>query len=193
MTNVAHLVRSTRKSAGLTQAELAARAAIPQSSISVIETGHRKPSIELVDRLLASVGQHLVPLPTRTPTVAESADEIRDILEAGRTGRLFRSLVQISNNLAAATPPVRVALAITPPPLTGHSGADAFIAAAVDWHLNGDHLPCPEWVNDVNRASRVEWAADGHPENADLVREDTPDPFRRRGVLISAVDLLVFA
>ncbi len=192
MTDVAQLVRSTRKSAGLTQAQLATRARIPQSSISVIETGRRTPNIELIDRLLAAVGQHLVRLPTRIPTVAESADEIRDLLREGHPGRLFRSLIQISNNLAAADPPLRVALAVTPAPLTGHAGADAFIAALVAWRLHDDGLPCPKWVDDPQRTSRTEWVADGHPENADLVRPDTPEPFRRRGVLISADDLAVF-
>ena len=192
MTDVAQLVRSTRKAAGLTQTQLAARAHIPQSSISVIETGRRTPSIDLIDRLLASVGQHLARLPTRTPTVAESADEIRDVLVEGHTGRLFRSLIQISNNLAAADPPLRVALSVTPAPIIGHAGADAFIAAVVDWRLRDEGLPCPDWVDDPQRACHTEWVADGHPENADLVRTDTPEPFRRRGVLISTDDLAVF-
>lgn len=164
------------------QAPLAARARIPQSSISVIETGRRTPTIELIDRLLASVGQHLARLPTRTPTVAESADEIRDLLREVHSGRLFRSLIQISNNVAAADPPIRAALAVTPPPLTGHADADAFIAALVDWRLHDDDLPCPDWVNDPARILRTEWVADGHPESADLIRSDSPNavsPARR--------------
>lgn len=173
-------------------ASLPMRTRIPQSSISVIEAGRRVPSVELVDRLLAPAGRHLAPLPTRVATVAESADEIRDLLEAGRTGRLFRSLVQVSNNLASVDRPLRVALAVTPPALTGHPGADAFIAATVDWHLRGRRLPCPGWVDDRERAAAGEWVADGHPEHADLVRDDTPAPFRRRGVLVAAADLEVF-
>lgn len=192
VTNVAHVVRDGRLTAGLTQAELAARTRIPQSSISVIEAGRRVPSVELVDRLLAPAGRHLAPLPTRVATVAESADEIRELLAAGRTGRLFRSLVQVSNNLASVDRPLRVALAVTPPALTGHPGADAFIAATVDWHLRRRRLPCPGWVDDRERAAAGEWVADGHPEHADLVRDDTPAPFRRRGVLVAAADLAVF-
>lgn len=193
MTNVAQLVRGTRYAAGLTQTELAVRARIPQSSISVIESGRRIPSVELVDRLLGAAGQHLVAIPTRTPTVAESTDEITVLLKTGHRGRLFRSLIQISNNLASAEPALRVALAVSPPNLTGHAGADAFIAATVDRHLRGSDLPCPAWVDEPERSSPTEWVADGHPENADLIRDDAPVEFRRRNILVSAADLAVFA
>lgn len=50
------LVREARKRAGLTQAELADRACVPQSTIARIETGTRIPSSDMVERLVRAAG-----------------------------------------------------------------------------------------------------------------------------------------
>ena len=51
-----HLVREARRRAGLTQAELARRAGVPQSTIGRIEAGARVPSSSLVERLIRAAG-----------------------------------------------------------------------------------------------------------------------------------------
>lgn len=56
MTPLVQLLREARKRAGLTQAELAARAGVPQSTIGRIETGARVPSTELLERLIRAAG-----------------------------------------------------------------------------------------------------------------------------------------
>lgn len=53
---MAHLVREARRRAGLTQAELARRAGVPQSTIGRIESGARVPSTALVERLSRAAG-----------------------------------------------------------------------------------------------------------------------------------------
>ena len=50
------LVREARKRAGLTQAALAERADVPQSTVSRIETGARVPSTDLVEGLVRAAG-----------------------------------------------------------------------------------------------------------------------------------------
>ena len=50
------LVREARKRAGLTQAALAERADVPQSTVSRIESGARVPSTDLVERLVRAAG-----------------------------------------------------------------------------------------------------------------------------------------
>ena len=50
------LVREARKRAGLTQAALAERAGVPQSTVSRIETGARVPSTDLVESLVRAAG-----------------------------------------------------------------------------------------------------------------------------------------
>jgi hypothetical protein len=53
------LIREARKRAGLTQAELARRAGVPQSTIGRIESGARVPSVALVERLIRAAGFEL--------------------------------------------------------------------------------------------------------------------------------------
>jgi len=54
-----NLVREARKRADLTQAELARRAGVPQSTIGRIESGARVPSVALAERLIRAAGFEL--------------------------------------------------------------------------------------------------------------------------------------
>lgn len=53
------LIREARKRAGLTQAELAQRAGVPQSTVGRIESGARVPSTALTERLIRAAGFEL--------------------------------------------------------------------------------------------------------------------------------------
>ena len=53
------LIREARLRAGLSQAELAGRAGVPQSTVGRIESGARTPSAELVERLILAAGFEL--------------------------------------------------------------------------------------------------------------------------------------
>jgi hypothetical protein len=59
MVTVAALLRQARKRAGLSQVELAARAAVTQSVISAYESGHRQPSVPALARLIETAGFEL--------------------------------------------------------------------------------------------------------------------------------------
>jgi transcriptional regulator with XRE-family HTH domain len=54
-----HLTREARRRAGLTQAELARRAGVPQSTVGRIESGARVPSTALAERLIRAAGFEL--------------------------------------------------------------------------------------------------------------------------------------
>jgi transcriptional regulator with XRE-family HTH domain len=51
-----HLVREARKRAGLTQAELAARAGTTQSAIARLESGATTPTLETISKLVRAAG-----------------------------------------------------------------------------------------------------------------------------------------
>ena len=53
---VQNLVREARKRAGLTQAALAERAGVAQSTVARIESGARTPSTDMVERLVGAAG-----------------------------------------------------------------------------------------------------------------------------------------
>jgi predicted nucleotidyltransferase len=53
------LLRTARDRAGLSQAELAARAGVTQSVISVYESGHRQPALSTLAALVEATGSRL--------------------------------------------------------------------------------------------------------------------------------------
>ncbi len=54
-----HLIRMARRRAGLTQEELAQRAATSQAAISAYESGRRSPSVATLTRILEAAGFEL--------------------------------------------------------------------------------------------------------------------------------------
>jgi transcriptional regulator with XRE-family HTH domain len=56
---IADIVWEARRRAGLTQAELAARAGVPKSTVGRIESGARTPSADLVETLVRAAGLEL--------------------------------------------------------------------------------------------------------------------------------------
>ena len=53
------LLQEARRQAGLTQAELARRAGVPQSTVAKIERGRRDPSLSTLERLVRAAGLEL--------------------------------------------------------------------------------------------------------------------------------------
>jgi uncharacterized protein len=53
------LLRRARTDAGLSQAELAARAGVTQSVISAYESGHRQPALATLAALIEAAGYEL--------------------------------------------------------------------------------------------------------------------------------------
>lgn len=61
------LLRQARRGAGLTQAELAARAGVTQSVVSAYESGHRQPSLPVLAALIEAAGYELAAGVRRQP------------------------------------------------------------------------------------------------------------------------------
>ena len=78
----ARLIRSARKSAGLTQTTLARRAGEPQSVVSAYERGRRQPSASALNRLIEAAGFRLVivPSPRTAPDARRSAEVFAEAL-----------------------------------------------------------------------------------------------------------------
>lgn len=53
---ITQLIREARKRAGLSQAELARRAGVAQSTVGRVESGLRVPSTDLAERLVRAAG-----------------------------------------------------------------------------------------------------------------------------------------
>src|SRR5215210_9396648 len=63
--DVAEWVNGARRSAGLTQRELAERSGVPQPTIARIESGKQMPRADTLDRLLRACGWELDMSPRR--------------------------------------------------------------------------------------------------------------------------------
>ena len=63
--DAATLLQYARRKAGLSQRELGRRAGVTQASIARIEGGGTSPRFETLDRLLATCGFELEPVPKR--------------------------------------------------------------------------------------------------------------------------------
>ena len=187
---ITELIQGPRQAAGLSQRSLAALAHVPQPSIAELESGAQADAtIGLVERLLGPCGAQLISIPTTTPSVAAAGTDLRRFVRRSQPGLAFRQLLQVSDDLTTEPPTTRLALCLTPPPLTGDRGADAFLAAVVEYRLQSDGLPIPEWTSQPDRYCDPPWDVAGIPALTEDARRSTPEPFERHGVLITEDDL----
>lgn len=184
MANATTLVRAARRSARLTQAQLAERARVDQSRVSRSESGDEDPRFATLDRLLAAAGHRLYAAPTRRDDSASAAEGIRESLSAGLPDIALRHLIQLGDDLEAERGLSRAVLAVAEPIPTGDPVWDAAIAALVDWRLADAGLPLPDWTSHPSRtldrlASLIVDPADPTPTPSDV-----PADFLRHGVLV---------
>lgn len=182
----AQLVREARRANGLSQRALAARAGVHQPALADIERSAHDTRGEQLDRLVNAAGFRLAVLPTSARSAADWADFIYQELRSSRRSETvaFRALIGLSDDLAAASKPLRVALCVTPPAPCGDPRFDAGIAAVVDHHLSRDRLPVPDWVGEGSRVLQEPWFVSPY---TDL--DEVPNAFRRHGILLAASEL----
>ena len=182
----AQLVREARRGRRLTQRALGAKAGVTQPSLAAIESSDHDTLVKSLDRLIGAAGYGLFLLPTTSSAVASWADFIHEALRKEKQGEqiAFRSLIGLSDELAAAPGPLRVALCVAPPAPCGDARYDAALAALAEYHLAKDGLPIPEWVGQPERSLVESWAISPFTDIAEV-----PDAFRRRGVLLAESEL----
>jgi len=178
------LVRSSRRASRLSQKTLGERSGIAASSLSLIESGDRIPTVATLERLLAATGRSLVSIPTRRADTATIAEQIADALASADSASALRHFIQLNDNLAAEHNEVRFALAIAEPAPTGVKHWDAALAGLVDFRLQEEGLPVPAWTREPSRALRKSWTFSGGRYVVPVDRKKVPKAFLDRGVLI---------
>lgn len=184
MADIATLVRSARRSRGLTQRELSARSRLAQPRLALTEKRREDPRFDTATRLLAGAGHRLYAAPTTRDDVATVAADIRHAVQADDLQLALRNLVQMNDNLVAERGLLRGILAVTEPELTGSKTWDAAIAALVAYRLNQDGVPLPVWVNDDSRVLKRARPLRVDPADAVPSPADVPQEFLDRGVLL---------
>lgn len=184
-----NILQATRKSAGMSQTELARRSSTFQANISSIENGLTDPGISTIEQCLSTLGYSLIALPTNKPSVAQFTLSIAKAIANKKETKAFRLFIQLNDNLTAVTPDIRLALCISPPPLTGDPRYDALIAGLVEFHLSVFSVPLPEWIGESNRKLKIRWIVDPYVTSEASILKKTPKAFLRHNVLISKSEL----
>ena len=190
MTIASRLLRATREAAHASQRELARRSGVAQPSISAVENEDHDLTVESLGRLAASLGAQVSLVPSLRLTAATAAALVKRDLSEANIGAAVATVFQLADDLAAVEPALRAALVVSPAPTTGDRRYDAWIAGLVEFRLGEVGVPAPAWVHEAPRVSEKEWAVGDVPGLAEIVRSETPEPFARRGVLISRDDLV---
>lgn len=185
---ISTLSRAARQSRGISQSALAASSGHHAANVSAIESGHRIPRVDTLDRLLRSSGARLTISPTPRTTALEAAADVRLALRDGDTSRAFRAWLAFNDDLAAESPTHRVVLSAFPPSSTGSALYDSAFAALVEHRLSEVGAPLPEWVHSVTALPVPLVLSNSRYLSADTFGA-VPEPFRRRGVLIDELSL----
>ena len=186
------LLRSSRRASRLSQKTLGERSGVAASSLSLIESGDRIPTVATLERLLAATGRSLVSIPTRRADAATIAERIGASVSANQPADALRHFIQLNDNLTAEHHEVRFALAIAEPALTGTKHWDAAIAGLVEYRLSEEGLPVPSWTRDSSRALRRSWTFNAGRYVVPVARARVPRAFLDRNVLIDSETLASF-
>ena len=183
------VLQAVRKASGVSQTELARRTHSHQGNISEIENGLSDPGFGTLSGLLLELGYRLIPVPTKSPSVAESALEIARLLAENREKRAFRRFLQLNDDLIGLSPEVCSELEITPPASVSDLHYDALIAGLVEYHLEKKKLPLPQWLSEKRRSLNTPWFVEDVPALHQKIKERTPKSFSKRNVFISESEL----
>jgi transcriptional regulator with XRE-family HTH domain len=189
-TTAATLLRDARRTAALTQADLAHRAGTAQSAVAAYETGARKPSLATLERLLVACDQDLdlVVRPRMrrgAAALAELALTIQEDLAAGEEQNATRLLFGFADDFRASSRPGRVALITDEPTSTGDPRFDAALAAAAEFFAAEGGIELPGWVDGPDRFVEPWWFVASRPAFHAYTLAHTPASFARHGVFIA--------
>jgi transcriptional regulator with XRE-family HTH domain len=184
MSRAGTLLRAARVSSGITQAELVRRSGVDKSTVSLIESGHRNPSLEKLDHLLRSTGRRVGIYPTTRSGSAEAGGIIGEWLADDDEDAALRAFLRYSDDLAATTGVDRVVLAAAEPPPTGSAIWDAALAAVTEYWLERERLPKPTWVDHEDRTLPEATPLMVNRWTSTRAIRDVPESFRKHRLLV---------
>lgn len=172
-----------RLQAGLSRRALATKAGVPTSTVSRIEAGQSDPTLSMLERLLAAAGSCLI-IEARPvgdhPTIAQLATAID--LNAGRLKIDWTRLRGFADWAAGHRDDLVAAL--TDPPARTGTPLDAILAAFAEQLADQHNLDRPRWTRTVG-ALRELWSPPSTPRMRAAAEASTPEPFRRRNLILA--------
>ena len=183
------VIKAVRKSAGVSQVELAMLAKTFQSHISAAENGTVDPGLETTKSLLQKLGVRLIPVKTHYQSVSEDALEFARALKDNDVELAYLMFRQLSDNLGHCTPSEAAALTNVQPSSVGDPRFDALIAALVEYHLAKHQIPLPAWVDNEELRLEKLWAFNEFAKDLNREEKLTPAAFRKKNILMAESEL----
>lgn len=179
----ATLTKEARNRSGLSRRAFAARAGVPTSTVSRIESGEIDPTVGMLQRIVEAARSRLVlalESADAEPTLASLANAVEQV-----GGRLKIDWTRLRGFADwAAQHPDRLAQALADPPARTGTPLDAILAAFAE-ELAAQHgLRRPRWTRAVGPL-REGWTAPGTPRMRAHAAARTPEPFRRRNLVLA--------
>ena len=179
----ATVLLEARTRAGLSRRALAAKAGVPTSTVSRIEDNASDPGVSMLEHLVAAAGARLV-IEVREndqlPTIAELSTAVDPTTTRARIDwTRLRGFADW-----AGQHPDRLASAIADPPVRTGTPLDAILAAFAEQLAEEHGLDRPRWTRAVGPLAAV-WAPPGTPRMRSAAAASTPEPFRRRNLVLS--------
>ena len=174
---------SARTDAGLSRRALAARAGVATSTVSRIENGDSDVTLSMLRRLLAAAGRELV-IDSRQSDDHPAIAALATAVEVDR-GRLKIDWTRLRGFADWAQQHVDdVAAAIADPPARTGTPLDAILAAFAEQLADEHGLERPRWTRAVGALGEV-WSSPSTPRMRAAAELSTPEPFRRRNLILA--------
>ncbi len=181
--NSAAIVQNARVNAGLSRRALAAKAGVPTSTVSRIESGESDPTLTMLGRLVEAAGNNLVvesrPREDRL-TLAELATAFDE--DAGRLRIDWTRLRAFVDRVEQH--PEGLAEAIADPPASTVPLLNAILAALAEQLSDEYDIERPRWTRAFGRLEDP-WSPPSTPRMRAAFEESTPEAFRRRNLVLS--------
>ena len=190
------ILRSLRRSKGLSQRDLARLAHVPQPSIAAIESAQREPSLSLLSSIVESTGFSLriTLAPMARFSAVSIARRLNEVLHGEENSRtvedsILRLSLSFRDAIRRASDVELGELTGDPPSLIGEPRWDAFLAAAVEEECARRNVLTPRWVDDPARFVKPFWHLSENPSLHQWEFVTAPAAFVRHGVLVAAEEL----
>ncbi len=188
--NAAVVIRAARRRAGLTQAQLAQRAATTQSAVAAYESGARQPSMATLNRVVLAAGFSVswALADARSP-VSDAVEAVARALHAREEAEALRLIAELSTRLTAMSG-ADVAVAVKDDPgSTGDQRWDALVAGLVERAAHAGGIRTPVWTAAPSRFLERWWFVTPYQSLHASALVDTPPELANRGVFVHEASL----
>jgi hypothetical protein len=155
---------------------------VPTSTVSRIEAGEIDPTVGMLQRIIQAAAARLV-LDIQPADAEPTLASLANAFEQAR-GRLKVDWARLRGFADwAAQHPDQLAHALDDPPARTGTPLDAILAAFAEELADEHDLQRPRWTRGVGPL-REEWAPPGTPRMRTEAAAQTPEPFRRRNLVV---------